>query len=166
MMRRLPNGLPLASLLAVAAAALLFGASLLSAVRAGNPPAVDASPSSAAPAIAAPPLDPPRDSGATVALASDPFSPDRSLPGDAAADPSEPGDSVAPVLAAEVKLLGTVVRGVSPFALCQLPSDAPRIVHVGERLGDLTLISLDQGRATFRARSGTQVELSLFRPGS
>lgn len=166
MRRRLPNGLPLASLLALAAAAVLFGAALWSAVRIAPPPDVDASRPGAPLALDAPASDSARGGSPTVALASDPFSADRSLPGEATADPPESTDTAAPAPAGEVKLLGTVVRANGSFALCQLPSDSPRIVHIGERLGDLTLISLDQGRATFRARSGAQVELSLSRPGT
>ena len=107
-----------------------------------------------------------RDSTLPSTLASDPFNADRTLPGEADGEVDTSAEGTAPVPAAEVRLLGTVVRGSNPFALCQLTSDAPRIVHVGERLGDLTLVSLDQGRATFRSRSGAQVELSLSKPGS
>lgn len=166
MKHRLPDGLPLASLLALAAAALLFGAALWSAVRVAPPPDVESSPAGAPLAFDAPASDSARDSSSTVALASDPFSVDRSLPGEGADDSPETSDSAAPAPAGEVKLLGTVVRTNGSFALCQLPSDAPRIVHIGERLGELTLISLDQGRAIFRARNGKPVELSLSKPGT
>jgi hypothetical protein len=105
-----------------------------------------------------------RDTTDALALASDPFSPDRSLPDDGAADePSQAAERPA-TPAGEPTLLGTVVRGSGSFALCQLPSDVPRIVHIGEQLGDMTLISLDQGRAVFRTRTGTQVELTLSKP--
>lgn len=166
MRRRLPNGLPLASLLALAAAALLLGAALWSAVRVAPPPEVEASAPGGPLAFAAPASDSARDSSSTVALASDPFSADRSLPGDPPDDSPAASDSAAPSPAGEVKLLGTVVRANGSFALCQLPSDVPRIVHVGEQVGELTLISLDQGRAIFRARNGKPVELSLSRPGT
>ena len=165
MKRRLPNGMQLASTTALVVAALLFAGALWSALRIDPPPGVVPSPPGAVLALDG--LLPPgtlRDSAASAMLASDPFNPERSLPD--RAEESVATDSTPSVPAMTVTLLGTVVRGSSPFALCQLPSDVPRIVHVGEKVGDLTLVSLDQGRAMFRARTGAQVELSLSRPGS
>lgn len=107
--------------------------------------------------------------GAEGELVSDPFSLDHSLPGDAAAtdDAAPAADGADSAPAAAVRLLGTVVRGTSGgFALCQLAADAPRVVHVGERLGGLVLVTLEQGRAVFRAPNGTRLELSLSTPGT
>ena len=165
MKRRLPNGMALASTTALVAAALLFAGVLWSALRIDPPPGLEPSPQGAVLALdGLLPSGTQRDSAAAATLASDPFDPERSLP--ERAEESVAIDSTPSVPAAAVTLLGTVVRGSRPFALCQLPSDVPRIVHVGEKVGDLTLVSLDQGRATFRARTGAQVELSLSRPGS
>ena len=72
-----------------------------------------------------------------------------------------PPDTLLPMSIAAVHLLGTVIRASGSFALCQLPADIPRIVHVGERLGELTLISLEQGRAVFQAPRGARLELVL-----
>ena len=166
MRRRAPGGLPLVSTVALTVASLLFAASLWRALRTAPPASIESSPRSAAPALDDVLAGTQRDSSSPLTLASDPFNPDRALPGDAEQDVPAPADAALSAPAAEIRLLGTIVRGSTPFALCQLSSDAPRIVHVGERLGDLTLISLDQGRATFRARTGTQVELSLSKPGS
>lgn len=154
----------LASTLSLAVAALCFAGALWSALRIDPPPSFEPSPPGAVLALDGLLPGTQRDPARSASLASDPFNADRTLPD--AAEPNAPAvveDSVAP---AAVRLLGTVVRGSSPFALCQLSTDAPRIVHVGEQLGDLTLVSLDQGRATFRRRSGAQVELSLSKPGS
>lgn len=165
MKHRLPNGVPLASSITLAAATLLFAGALWSALRIDPPPGVEPSPPGAVMALdGLLPPDTQRDSAASATLASDPFDPERSLP--ERGEERVATDSMPSVPAATVTLLGTVVRGSSPFALCQLPSDVPRIVHVGEKVGDLTLVSLDQGRATFRARTGAQVELSLSSPGS
>ena len=157
-----------ASTVALAVAALLFTGALWSALRIDPPPSIEPSPPGAVLALDGV-LSPPgtqRDSASSATLTSDPFNPDRTLPGEADGEVAAAPDSAAAVPPSEVRLLGTVVRGSSPFALCQLSTDAPRIVHVGERLGDFTLVSLDQGRATFRARTGAQVELSLSKPGS
>jgi hypothetical protein len=39
-------------------------------------------------------------------------------------------------------------------------------VHVGERLGELTLIILEQGRAVFQTPRGARLELALAQPRS
>lgn len=166
MRRRAPDAPFLASTASLAVAALLFTGALWSALRIDPPPSIEPSPPSAMLALDGLLPGTQRDSTLPSTLASDPFNADRTLPGEADGEVDTSAEGTAPVPAAEVRLLGTVVRGSNPFALCQLTSDAPRIVHVGERLGDLTLVSLDQGRATFRSRTGAQVELSLSKPGS
>jgi hypothetical protein len=163
---RATDRLFVASTACVAVAALLFAGALWSALRIDPPPSIEPSPPGAVLALDGVLPGTQRDSASSATLASDPFNADRTLPGEADGEVAAAPDSAASLPAAEVRLLGTVVRGSSPFALCQLASDAPRIVHVGERLGDFTLVSLDQGRATFRARTGAQVELSLSKPGS
>lgn len=171
MKRRLPNGVPLASWVTLAAASMLFAGGLWSALHLAPLPHAAPVAGSAAPGLdgLGPDglaLETQPDHQASIALSSDPFSIDRTLPDDVEPDAAPAGDAQPPAPGTEARLLGTVVRGSSPFALCQLPTEAPRIVHLGEQLGDLTLISLDQGRATFRSRNGTQVELSLAKSGT
>ena len=166
MKRRAPDAPFLASMASLAVAALLFAGALWSALRIDPPPSIEPSPPGTVLALDGLLPNTQRDSTRPSTLASDPFNADRTLTGEADGEVDAPADSAGPVPAAEIKLLGTVVRSSNPFALCQLTPDAPRIVHVGEKLGDLTLVSLDQGRATFRARTGAQVELSLSKPGS
>jgi hypothetical protein len=166
MRRRAPDGPFVASTATLTVAALLFAAALWSALRIDPPPSIAPSPPGAVLALDGVLPGTQRDSASAATLASDPFNADRTLPGEADGDVAAAPDSAASAPVAEVRLLGTVVRGSNPFALCQLPTDAPRIVHVGEKLGDFTLVSLDQGRATFRARTGAQVEVSLSKPGS
>lgn len=166
MRRRAPDVPFVASTGSLALAALLFAIALWSALRIDPPPSIPPSPPGAVLALDGLLPGTQRDSTNIASLASDPFNADRTLPGEADGEVVAAPDSAASAPPPEVKLLGTVVRGTSPFALCQLASDAPRIVHVGEKVGDLTLVSLDQGRATFRARTGAQVELSLSKQGS
>ena len=100
----------------------------------------------------------------------DPFRLDRQLP-----QPPEPEESAVPVADASepvivpemIRLLGTVVLpGARSFVVCQLPSQVPRTLRVGESIGRLRLELVVPGRATFRAGDGTRVELQLPRPGS
>ena len=101
---------------------------------------------------------------ADVVLANDPFDPHRAPPREDREPSLATRDAPSPV--AVVRLLGTVVRGNASFALCQLQADPPRIVRVGEQVGDLVLVSIDQGRAAFRRRDGARIELTLTTPGA
>lgn len=93
-------------------------------------------------------------------LSRDPFRSGGLLPNDVARLRPAP-DTVLPVSVAAIRLLGTVVRASGSFALCQLPPDVPRMVHIGERLGEFTLISLEQGHVVFQAPKGARLELFL-----
>ena len=166
MNRRLPDGLPLASWLALAAAALLCAGGLWSALHLAPLPEATTAPATATLALDSLMPEARPDHATPVELASDPFSVDRTLPDDTEPDTPAPPSTAAVPPNGELRLLGTVLRANGSFALCQLPTDVPRIVHVGEQVGELTLISLGQGRAIFRARDGKPVELSLSRPGT
>ena len=102
-------------------------------------------------------------SPAAIGLTADPFRPDHRLPDDE--PPVSARDDRIPPSTVTVRLLGTVVRPDGGFVVCQLASDAPRIVHVGEKLGLLTLVSLEQGSAVFRSADGSRLELTLGKPG-
>lgn len=105
-----------------------------------------------------------------AAVDSDPFHPERRrpterfrLPGEAiTAEVAAPTPAAAPLV-----LLGTVVLAEGrSFVMCQQGSDQPRIVRVGESLGDYTLRSVQQGHAVFVTRRGEQVELRVPKPGN
>jgi hypothetical protein len=104
------------------------------------------------------------------AVDSDPFHPERRrpterfrLPGEAiSAEVTAPEPAVAPLV-----LLGTVVLAEGrSFVMCQQGSDQPRIVRIGESLGDYTLRTVQQGRAVFVSRRGEQLELRVPKPGN
>ena len=99
-----------------------------------------------------------------AALTRDPFRAGGRLPNELAAAAAP--ETALPVSVAAVGLLGTVVRPGGGFALCQLPGDVPRIVHLGEKLGELTLIALEQGRVVFQAPRGAHLEVTLTKPRS
>lgn len=161
MTRRLPRGWPLVSWAGLIASLLIAA----NALRRGAtvdplPPAPAAVPNDDTASLTGRTMV-----SATRPLTNDPFRPGRLLP-DAIAAAAVTPDTVMPVSAVAIRLLGTVVRPAGSFALCQLPSDVPRIVHVGERLGELTLILLEQGRAVFQTPKGARLELSLSQPRS
>jgi hypothetical protein len=126
------------------------------------------------PAIA--PFEPRPAPGRAAALAAvevDPFRPDRSrpaerfrLPGDvlAAAEPEAP-EPVRPAPA--VRLIGTVMLpDGGALAMAQLGEDSPRVVRVGEKIGEYVLRTVQRGGATFVSAAGERVELVVPRPGS
>lgn len=98
-------------------------------------------------------------------LTRDPFRAGGRLP-NALTDEAPPPETTLPVSVAAIRLLGTVVRPSNSFALCQLPGDVPRMIHVGEKLGEMTLISIEQGRAAFQAPHGGRLDLTLSAPRS
>lgn len=167
MRRRAPDLLPLASMIALGGGTILFVAALWSALRLDPLPAVPDDRPNGELVLAGGARGMGSDSASSlVALASDPFSPDRRLPDEPSDESPARRDTVPVAPPDSVRLLGTVVRGSGGFAVCQLSGDAPRIVHLGERLGGLTLLSLGQGRAVFRAPNGKRLELSLSQPGT
>jgi len=159
---RLPRGLPLASWIALTLAIAIACGVLARTMRIAMSPAP-------APAV---PNDsrlrqagePARANPPAAQLANDPFRPGRALPGARVAEAAP--DTMLPVSVASIRLLGTVIRTSGSFAVCQLSADAPRIVHVGERVGELTLIILEPGRAVFQAPKGARLDVSLVNPRS
>jgi len=167
MRRRLPHGLPLVATTALVAATLLFGAALWSALDIEPLPSITPSTTDATLTLAGASRDAMSGTPArSRTLASDPFSPGRRLRPEPSVTRTVSRVATPAPEPPTVRLLGTVMRGGSGFAVCQVASDPPRTVRVGETLGELTLIALDQGRATFRAANGTRVELSLTPPGT
>jgi hypothetical protein len=164
MRRRLPRGWLLASWIALGLSTGLVAAAAVAALwLAPLPSGGPAQPNEVSLALAG------RAAGAPVAarpLPNDPFRPGRQLPNAVASAASAPADTVLPVSVVTVRLLGTIVRPNGSFAVCQLTTDAPKIVHVGERLGELTLIILEQGRAVFQTPRGARLELALAQPRS
>jgi hypothetical protein len=72
--------------------------------------------------------------------------------------------AVRPAAAPTVRLLGTVIRATGrSFALCQVGSDAARVVYPGETIGALRLVSVEQGRAVFTDAAGARIELLVPR---
>ncbi len=114
----------------------------------------------------------PRASSTTADLAlaveQDPFHPERRrpahpfrLPGEPVANETEPG---APQDL--LHLIGTAVfADGSGFAICQLGGQSPRLLRLGERLGQYELSSVAKGKASFLTSTGTRVEITVPKSG-
>lgn len=165
MRRRLPSALSLASLAALVIASLVFALTVVTSLSRADVPASPPHRSTAALTLAGAAIGGTAgDPASEIVLAADPFDPDRSPPGSADDPPTPSGDTTPATPIATIRLLGTVVRGSGSFAICQLQAETPRIVHVGEEFANRVLLSIDQGRAVFRDRDGTRLELSLTTP--
>ena len=162
MTHRLPRGWPLLSWIVLFALALVTANALRQAMTLDPLPRPSARVRNAYPVA---PAGQPLSLSTAQSLTNDPFRQGRLLPNAIAAAATAP-DTVMPVSVVAIRLLGTVIRPAGTFALCQLPSDVPRIVHVGERLGELTLILVEQGRAVFQSPKGSRLELTLPQPRS
>lgn len=106
----------------------------------------------------------------TRAVAADPFRPDRRPPAEPFRMPGEalPSDSVVESLApaSAIQLIGTAVSDGGGFVMCQLGSDPPRLVRVGQSIGGFTLLSVGRGRAAFRDRAGQALDLRVPKAGT
>ena len=99
-----------------------------------------------------------------AAVAADPFSPSRTAPSERYQLPWESDEAKVEVTRPIV--LGTAISldGRS-FATCQLGTDRPRIVHVGDKLGDYTVKSIARGSVVFRTPSGTSLDVQALKSG-
>lgn len=97
-------------------------------------------------------------------VAKDPFSAFRAPPMKRYVMPSDV--EAAPVVeAAKPMVLGTAISvdGRS-FAICQLGTDRPRTVHVGDVIGEHTVKSIAKGSVVF-TRLGREFTVPALRPG-
>jgi hypothetical protein len=104
-----------------------------------------------------------------AAVDNDPFSPTRQKSGTRYGAPSAAIvlNAAPPPAPAQLHLVGTVIdpaRG--DFALCQLGADSPRMVRVGQSIGNYVLRSISQGVASFDSPHGNRLELRVSKPGS
>jgi len=95
----------------------------------------------------------------------DPFAPSRQRPLEPYHLPGELVEAPAPSRSQQLKVLGTVVvtSGTS-FAMCQIGSDPPVIVRVGQQIGSYTLKRVARGKAVFSSPSG-EIEIAAPQPG-
>ena len=95
----------------------------------------------------------------------DPFSPNRQRPEEPYRLPGELVEAPTPSRSQQLKVLGTVVvtSGAS-FAMCQIGSEPPVIVRVGQQIGSYTLKRVARGKAVFASPSG-EIEIAAPQPG-
>jgi type IV pilus biogenesis protein PilP len=94
------------------------------------------------------------------------FQPDRTampyryrMPGEEAPNDAPGPEPIKPVV------LGTVLStDGSHFATAQLPGGRPTIVHVGDTLGDYTVVAIDRDKVAFKNAAGKLIEITT-RPG-
>jgi hypothetical protein len=137
-----------------AVAVVLLGAAVRSAFR--NDP-VDAGPpleirSSTESAARTPRFEPTRLSELN------PFDASRAAPDEPASDP--------PPITPQVFLVGTVLGGVQPAAICRAGDELARILHLGDTISGWRLVEIAPARAVFIDAAGARHELRLLPPGT
>jgi len=102
-----------------------------------------------------------------ASLDKDPFHPARRRP--ARRLQVAGGSDVVPMVAERglaVQVIGTAVAADgSGFAMCAWGGAPPRIVRIGERVGDWTLRSVTPGAAEFTSISGATTVVRIAKPG-
>jgi hypothetical protein len=102
-----------------------------------------------------------------AAVEADPFHPERRRPDEPYRFPGEiaPAQASAAQRAQQLRLIGTVASvGGGGFVFCQIGSQTPQIIHVGQQIGTYTLKSVEAGRAVFTGPSGNTLELTISQP--
>jgi hypothetical protein len=81
--------------------------------------------------------------------------------------PSDSLTSLSRSAASAVRLIGTVVGEKNGgFIICQLGEDAPRVLRVNERLGNLTLKQVARERAVFIDSTGELIVIQTSKKGA
>jgi hypothetical protein len=105
-----------------------------------------------------------------VAVEKDPFQVDRRRPGQRFRPAADLANAPAPEAntpaAPTVELIGTAVSPDGGFAVCAVSGASPRIVRVGQRVGDWTLSRVTKGAAEFATPSGATVVIRIAKAGT
>jgi hypothetical protein len=163
---RVHPGLALAALLGSAG---LAGWSLERALVLDSLPAIPA-PVPLRTTLAAEPPSPLATARLAEAVGKDPFHPERRRPSIRFRFPGEgspASDTAKGPTPDSFKLIGTALMPEGKgFAMCQVGAEQPKLVRIGERLGDLTLKVIAPGRAVFVNPGGKRLELQVPKAGS
>jgi hypothetical protein len=97
-----------------------------------------------------------------AAVDNDVFSPDRTPPEGSYRLPGEAGPNDKPVFESQrPTVLGTAVANDGQsFATVQFGDSGPKLVHVGDKIGDWLVRAIDRGKVTFVSTTGVQADLS------
>lgn len=148
----------------IAASAVLLW-TIVGAVRPPSIPTPVASNNPGLDAIARPPIRPP--ANVQSAVESDLFNADRTapetpyrMPGEAAEDNKPRVDPPKPLV------LGTAVASDGRnFATLQLGSEPPKLVRVGDRIGEWIVKAITRGKVVLESAEGSRAELAVPHPG-
>jgi len=103
-------------------------------------------------------------------IAADPFRPERAPASIAFRMPSDAAAGVAVVSHTPEEGLLLVGTALLPdgrsFAMCRIGADPPRVVRVGERIGEYTLRLVTQGQARFETAAGRTIDVRVPKAGS
>lgn len=102
------------------------------------------------------------------AVEANPFRPERGPAALAFRMPSDQADTpVVSIARSPLRLIGTaVLPGNRGFAMCQVGSETPKLVRLGEQVGGYTLTAVAQGAATFTTTTGTTLDLQVPKAGT
>lgn len=104
-----------------------------------------------------------------AAVEKDPFRPERRRPDRRFRMPGDPPAvrATAPARpAATVRLVGTLLAPDGGIAMCQVGTQAPKLVRVGETIEGLTLKAVASGQAVFQSSTGSPVVIHVAKVGS
>ena len=155
------------ALLGLTVATVVTISAFVSAVRI---PPVEALPTTSAAELVRATMTPPVPGVDVEAVGeNDIFQPDRKglparyrMPGESGPVTTTPGPELAKPI-----VLGTVIAtDGGHFATCQLPGGRPIIVHVGDRLGDYTVVAIERNKVVFKAKGPALLEIAALRPGT
>jgi hypothetical protein len=154
------------ALVAFGVSVVAVGWSLANALRAEPLPVLPPSTVASIETIKRGPIVAPTD--VEAAVDADIFAPDRSAPDVPYRMPGELRPDDRPVAEPmKPNVVGTVVAtdGRS-FALMQLGNERPKLVHVGDTIGEWTVKSIERGKVTLvRPVTGTRVDVTVPKPG-
>lgn len=149
---------------ALAASAIVALWTLVSAIRIAPVPEIAAPAFASAAALAAPGTGSAAD--VEAAVQSDLFASDRSAPARRYRAPGEENDDAAPKEEPVLPVvLGTAVSdSAHSFATVQLADSRSTIMHVGDKIGQYTVTTIERGRVVFTNAARKKLEITELRP--
>lgn len=101
------------------------------------------------------------------AVANDLFAADRSAPAVAYRMPGERRDDQPAVQAMKPTMLGTITGSDGRnFATLQLGDASPKLVTVGDKIGEWVVKGISRGKVVLVSTAGTRAELTVNKPGT
>jgi hypothetical protein len=144
--------------------AALFVWALAYAIRIEPVPELSAAQVNSGAALAVPAA--PAATDVEAAVQADLFSPERSAPSVRYRIPGEEGDEAAPKEAPVLPVvLGTAVADpIHSFATVQLGESHTLIMHVGDKIGEYTVQTIERGRVVFTTAAKKKLEITELKP--